>query len=304
MTIQRPIMNTGLKTAIAIGVIVIAAALVATSSMFFKTRTAPGGTQSVATTTPAAGPITVRGTALCLPHKDTSGPQTLECAFGIKDTEGRYFGLSDTDTSYRNLMDLPFNKTTVEVSGTFTPRTDSNYQDIGVIAVSSARLVDPLPAKTGETVSAFGVSITPTATIEDSRCPTDVTCIQAGTVRVRATVTAGGASAPTVQVFQLGKPISLGSGQEAVLVSVDPAPRSTEPQSARNYTFYFDIRNATSSASSSGGSTASAPVAAPGGRCGGNMMNAPVCGTGYRCAPVPGSHLPFGDVGGACVVAD
>lgn len=35
--------------------------------------------------------------------------------------------------------------------------------------------------------------------------------------------------------------------------------------------------------------------------CGGNMANAPTCGVGYHCAPVPGSNLPFGDVGGVCV---
>ena len=38
-----------------------------------------------------------------------------------------------------------------------------------------------------------------------------------------------------------------------------------------------------------------------GGRCGGNMTTAPTCVTGYHCAPAPGSHLPFGDVGGTCV---
>jgi hypothetical protein len=42
-------------------------------------------------------------------------------------------------------------------------------------------------------------------------------------------------------------------------------------------------------------------VAGVGERCGGNMTTAPVCATGYHCAPVPGSHLPFGDVGGTCV---
>ena len=46
-----------------------------------------------------------------------------------------------------------------------------------------------------------------------------------------------------------------------------------------------------------------APIGAPGAgaRCGGNMRNAPACGIGYHCAPEPGSHLPFGDVGGICV---
>jgi hypothetical protein len=46
---------------------------------------------------------------------------------------------------------------------------------------------------------------------------------------------------------------------------------------------------------------ASAPVANQGQACGGNMTIAPVCITGYHCAPRPGSHLPFGDVGGVCV---
>lgn len=35
--------------------------------------------------------------------------------------------------------------------------------------------------------------------------------------------------------------------------------------------------------------------------CGGNIKNPPMCGVGYHCAPVLGSHLPFGDVGGTCV---
>lgn len=42
-------------------------------------------------------------------------------------------------------------------------------------------------------------------------------------------------------------------------------------------------------------------VAGPGEPCGGNMTTAPVCESGYHCAPRQGSHLPFGDVGGTCV---
>jgi len=42
-------------------------------------------------------------------------------------------------------------------------------------------------------------------------------------------------------------------------------------------------------------------VAGPGEHCGGNMTTARVCSTGYHCTPTPGSHLPFGDVGGMCV---
>ena len=50
-------------------------------------------------------------------------------------------------------------------------------------------------------------------------------------------------------------------------------------------------------------STTPAPsVALPGQHCGGNTMNAPTCSAGYYCAPTPGSHLPFGDVGGTCAL--
>lgn len=45
----------------------------------------------------------------------------------------------------------------------------------------------------------------------------------------------------------------------------------------------------------------SGTFALPGEHCGGNMSTALTCSTGYHCAPTPGSHLPFGDVGGTCV---
>jgi len=45
----------------------------------------------------------------------------------------------------------------------------------------------------------------------------------------------------------------------------------------------------------------SSKYAGEGERCGGNMTTAPVCMPGLQCAPAPGSHLPFGDVGGTCV---
>ncbi len=45
-----------------------------------------------------SGPIvpyegTLSGTQTCLPHKDTSGPQTLECAIGIETDAGEFYAL-------------------------------------------------------------------------------------------------------------------------------------------------------------------------------------------------------------------
>lgn len=36
---------------------------------------------------------TLSGTQVCLPHADTEGPQTLECALGMKTDAGEYYAL-------------------------------------------------------------------------------------------------------------------------------------------------------------------------------------------------------------------
>ena len=37
--------------------------------------------------------VTLTGKQVCLQHRDTTGPQTLECAMGIQTTDGKYYGL-------------------------------------------------------------------------------------------------------------------------------------------------------------------------------------------------------------------
>ncbi len=37
--------------------------------------------------------VTLSGTYVCLPHLDTTGPQTEECAFGLQTTEGDYYAV-------------------------------------------------------------------------------------------------------------------------------------------------------------------------------------------------------------------
>lgn len=39
------------------------------------------------------GQVTLRGETVCLPHKDTDGPTTLECAFGLRAANGDYYAL-------------------------------------------------------------------------------------------------------------------------------------------------------------------------------------------------------------------
>jgi hypothetical protein len=60
----------------------------------------------------------LEGEVVCLPHWDTSGPQTLECAFGLKTNDGTYYALSAGETS------VPPYQTgqRIRVKGTVTPK--------------------------------------------------------------------------------------------------------------------------------------------------------------------------------------
>ena len=74
----------------------------------------------------------------------------------------------------------------------------------------------------GEAAMFAGISLTPIAITEDSRCPADVQCIQAGTARVSTQIITGGVS--SIRVFTLGGPIVVGE-RTATLTGVCPAPR-------------------------------------------------------------------------------
>jgi hypothetical protein len=43
--------------------------------------------------------VVLEGQVVCLPHRDTSGPTTMECAYGLKTDDGKYYGLDNTGLS-------------------------------------------------------------------------------------------------------------------------------------------------------------------------------------------------------------
>lgn len=87
--------------------------------------------------------VTINGTLTCLPHKDMSGPITLECAFGLKeDDTASYYAL---DTSMLETDQAVFSETGTHVSvfGLLVPieQISSNqwqkYNIKGIIRVAS-----------------------------------------------------------------------------------------------------------------------------------------------------------------------
>lgn len=83
-----------------------------------------------------------------------------------------------------------------------------------------------------------GASVSVEAIVEDSRCPKGVVCVQAGTVRIRATVvTTTGSYSPTLT---LGAPY-VKDGTSVTLTAVSPAPSSTYHPLPSEYRFTFHI---------------------------------------------------------------
>lgn len=85
-------------------------------------------------------------------------------------------------------------------------------------------------------VSTNGVNITALDLVEDSRCPNDVTCIQAGTVKIRAKLESEGSNQTVI--LSLDNPVTF-VGKQVTLISVEPATNSKIEIKDSEYRFQF-----------------------------------------------------------------
>lgn len=105
--------------------------------------------------------VTVEGRYICLPHTNTSGPQTLECAFGLEADNGENYALQIEDVS---AAVAEFNTgERIMVSGILTPREEIqsddrllNYDIVGVIKVTSVENADEANGTTDQHTIAGG----------------------------------------------------------------------------------------------------------------------------------------------------
>lgn len=106
-------------------------------------------------------------------------------------------------------------------------------------------IVVPLSQKTqiGGITGGLGISVAPLEILEDSRCPINVTCIQAGTVRIRTNVliTRSPYSEDSVMTeFNLGEPLILNKAS-VTLIEVSPEPNAGIKIKDSDYVFRFEI---------------------------------------------------------------
>jgi hypothetical protein len=81
-----------------------------------------------------------------------------------------------------------------------------------------------------------GQTIRPTKLLEDSRCPLNVNCVQAGTVRLQVTIAERGHRRKAE--VALGVPLAL-AGTWLHLAAVCPHPSTDRRLSLSEYRFYF-----------------------------------------------------------------
>lgn len=77
--------------------------------------------------------VTYVGTLVCLPHKNTSGPVTLECAYGLQTNDGNYHGLKDQN---QTVFGMNINDS-VSVTGKIVTNDNEIYNIVDTVEVSN-----------------------------------------------------------------------------------------------------------------------------------------------------------------------
>lgn len=79
---------------------------------------------------PTTNQVSLEGTLVCLPHKNTDGPQTLECASGLRTNKDKYYALKGS-------VDGIGSGKAVVVEGTLEANETDKYKSEGTVVISS-----------------------------------------------------------------------------------------------------------------------------------------------------------------------
>jgi len=94
-------------------------------------------------------------------------------------------------------------------------------------------------ARLGQTVRIGDVAIRPLEILDDSRCPADVQCVQAGFFRVRVNITT--AHEDRTEIMQLGRGLALEDARSLRLTGVEPTRGGGPPPLPGTYRMTFTL---------------------------------------------------------------
>lgn len=107
----------------------IAALLVASALTYFigNTTKAPASSEKQQ--------VTLEGRAICLPHKNQDGPQTLECAIGFKANNGKVYALQ-SESPNLGLSEAAGSDKDIHITGMIlSDDADSKYKTDGKLRI-------------------------------------------------------------------------------------------------------------------------------------------------------------------------
>ena len=175
--------------------------------------------------------------------RDFDGVETLEGKYAVIEGNIEFVRTDDapitsaeravSPAGYETLLDNVSKRVGIE------PVSTSSVDAI-VLAINTGEHVE---TRIGEGGSALSVTVVPQEVLEDSRCPSDVQCIQAGTVRLRTLLTSGLGEGR--QIFILGEPITTET-EEITLKRVAPERQAGVEIKPDEYRFIFEVKKRSS----------------------------------------------------------
>jgi len=93
--------------------------------------------------------------------------------------------------------------------------------------------------KLGQSANIQGLMITPRSMVDDSRCPTGVECVWAGTVRVNTEIFSG--LGTSNQVIEINKSITT-EAEEVTLTEVTPYPKAGSTINSADYRITYSVK--------------------------------------------------------------
>lgn len=174
------------------------------------------------------------------PGRITSSPWPDHIAVDtvVKNESGSYdvLGRIILKTSTEDAGIIPVSLTVANREGSYLiTRYEQNPRAEEEVATSVT-----VTAALNESVSALDVLVTPLSIEEDSRCPSDVTCIQAGQVRLQVMTVDGVGTSTMMITLGATEPITTETAS-IWLTDVLPIKVSTNPTEDSEYRFTFKV---------------------------------------------------------------
>ncbi|MDB5194850.1 MAG: hypothetical protein JWO84_34 [Parcubacteria group bacterium] len=147
------------------------------------------------------------------------------------------FGMGPASVATTTLPSVCTQEAKICPDGTAVGRTGPNCE-FAACPTGTTPEKESTVAALNQRILSMDVHITPLEVLEDSRCPSDVQCIQAGTVRARVKLEGPGGT--QIETMVLGSPVSFGN-KHVTLMSVTPAKNSKTTITPSNYRFTFSV---------------------------------------------------------------